>query len=235
MGAGEIRRSPSEGCADRVTPASTFKIPHALAALDAGVLESSESVLSYDRSEQPFDAWKKDHTLASAMHYSVVWYFQRIAEMLGPEREADYLRRFEYGNEDASSGLTTFWLGGSLLVSPEEQVRFLVRLYRDELPTSAVAMEAVRRMLVQPRGVVRNALGDHPFGTSRPADCVLSAKTGSASPAGARSVRWLVGHVKCSDRSWVFVSSVTGEELPATAAMDLAERSLVDAGVFGAR
>jgi beta-lactamase class D len=234
MGAGEIRREPSEGCADRVTPASTFKIPHALAALDAGVLESSESVLHYDGSEQPFDAWKKDHTLASAMHDSVVWYFQRIAERLGPEREAEYLRRFDYGNQDASSGLTTFWLGGSLLVSPEEQVRFLVRLYRDELPASPKAMESVRSMLVQPRGVVRNALGGHAFGASWPADCVLSAKTGSASPTGGRSVRWLVGHVKCSDRSWVFASSVTGEDLPPAAAMELAERSLSEAGIFSA-
>jgi beta-lactamase class D len=28
MGVGEVRRSPSEGCASRMTPASTFKIPH---------------------------------------------------------------------------------------------------------------------------------------------------------------------------------------------------------------
>src|ERR1019366_1328665 len=29
MGVGEVRRSPAEGCSTRVTPASTFKIPHA--------------------------------------------------------------------------------------------------------------------------------------------------------------------------------------------------------------
>jgi beta-lactamase class D len=38
MGVGEVRRSPSEGCSTRVTPASTFKVPHALAALDSGIV-----------------------------------------------------------------------------------------------------------------------------------------------------------------------------------------------------
>jgi hypothetical protein len=36
LGVGEIRRRPSEACRTRLTPASTFKVPHALAALDAG-------------------------------------------------------------------------------------------------------------------------------------------------------------------------------------------------------
>ena len=48
VGVGQIRREPSSGCATRVTPASTFKIPHALAALDAGVLEGADTRIAYD-------------------------------------------------------------------------------------------------------------------------------------------------------------------------------------------
>src|SRR5690348_9455551 len=41
LGVGEIVRAPAEGCSTRVTPASTFKIAHALAGLDAGVLKGA--------------------------------------------------------------------------------------------------------------------------------------------------------------------------------------------------
>jgi beta-lactamase class D len=104
IGVGQMRREPSSGCATRMTPASTFKIPHALAALDAGVLSGPDAAMSYDGSSVAWPSWQRDHTLASAMHSSVLWYFQRLAQRLGPDRERDYLRRFDYGNQDASSG-----------------------------------------------------------------------------------------------------------------------------------
>ncbi len=65
--------------------------------------------------------------MQSAMTNSVVWYFQRVAEKIEKERMQKYLHTLKYGNEDSSSGLTTFWLGndGSLRVSPDEQVDFL--------------------------------------------------------------------------------------------------------------
>ncbi|HJS72641.1 MAG TPA: penicillin-binding transpeptidase domain-containing protein, partial [Vicinamibacteria bacterium] len=103
---GGTTRQPTEACSTRVTPASTFKIPHALAALDAKVLTGVHEVIAYDGHEVSFERWKQDHDLASAMRDSVVWYFQRIAERLGIERERTYLKAFEYGNQDASGPLT---------------------------------------------------------------------------------------------------------------------------------
>jgi hypothetical protein len=94
LGVGEVRRAPASGCSTRIPPESTFKIPHALAALDSGVIASPDTVLRYDGAATPFAAWRRDHTLASAIHYSVVWYFQRVADLLGPERESGYARRF---------------------------------------------------------------------------------------------------------------------------------------------
>ena len=161
------------------------------------------------------------------MRYSVLWFFQRVAQRLGMDREEFYLRRLRYGNADPSSGLTTFWLGGSLVISPEEQVTFLRRLYYNELPVSERAMRTVREILVQPAGVIVNARGEHPFAAPWPTGTVLSAKTGSTSYGQGRAVRWMVGHVKRADRSWIFVSCVDGGgDLDADAAIDLAARSL---------
>ena len=63
------------------------------------------------------------------MRDSVVWYFQRIAERMGIEKERASLKAFEYGNQDASGPLTSFWLGDSLQVSPEEQLTFIRRFF----------------------------------------------------------------------------------------------------------
>jgi beta-lactamase class D len=232
VGVGEIRREPSVACGMRVSPQSTFKIPHALAAVDAGVI-GPDSAFAYDGSPQAFDAWRRDHTLQSAMRFSVVWWFQRVAEKLGAEREREYLRRLGYGNADSSSGLTTFWLGGSLVISPEEQKQFLLRLFASTLPVRQDAMRTVREILVQPKGMVVNASGEHPFGKPWPPGTVLSAKTGSGRDRSGQQVRWLVGHVSRGRRAWVFVSCVVGgDDTPPLAAVDPAARSLRQAGVI---
>jgi beta-lactamase class D len=167
------------------------------------------------------------------MRFSVVWWFQRVAERLGAAREREYLRRLAYGNADPSSGLITFWLGGSLTISPEEQAQFLLRLYENTLPVSQHAMRTVRGVLVQPVGMVVNAMGEHPFAGTWPAGTVLSAKTGSGRDKSGGAVRWLVGHVTRGGRSWVFVSCVTGDDsTPPLAAVDLAAQALRREGVL---
>src|SRR5581483_3211643 len=156
--------------------ASTFKIPHAIAALDSGVVKDADEVIRYDGSPQPNEAWRRDHTLASAMRYSVVWFFQEIARRLGMDREDFYLRRLRYGNADPSSGLTTFWLGGSLRISPIEQMTFLRRLYYDELPLAERPLEIVRRILLQQPNVLVNATGEHPCDAPSPHGTIESEK-----------------------------------------------------------
>ena len=231
IGVGRVVRAPAEGCAVRTTPASTFKIPHALAALDAKVVTPDE-VFRYDGRPWPHPSYRHDQTLASALRNSVLWYFQELARRLGPAREGEYLARFDYGNRDISSGLESFWLYESLAISPEEQEKFLLRLYQDTLPVGHETQELVRRALVQPAGSVVNAVGEHPFARPWPPGTVLSAKTGSGSQPNLPDVRWLVGHVRRGPRAWIFVSNVVGPDLPPLAAVDQAAAALKQAGVL---
>jgi beta-lactamase class D len=231
IGVGQIRRQPSSTCALRVTPQSTFKIPHALAALDAGVLTEDE-VIRYDGRPVDWPAWRKDQTLSGALRWSVVWFFQELALRLGDERERRYLQRFEYGNRDASGGLTTFWLGRSLAISPDEQEQFLLKLFTGTLAVSTGASETVRRLMIQPAGHVTNATGTIEFATPWPRGTVVSAKTGSGPTGDGRAVRWLVGHVRRGARAWIFVSNVVGSDPPRNAAIDQASRALIDTRVL---
>ncbi|KFN43673.1 hypothetical protein N789_10375 [Arenimonas oryziterrae DSM 21050 = YC6267] len=233
VGKGEVRRAPDEVCDSRVTPASTFKIPHSLIALDTGAVSGPDEVIPYDGSGNWPESSKRDHTLASALQNSVVWYYQKVAERVGEKKEAAYLRKFAYGNADSESGLTTFWLGGSLQITPEEQLDFLRRFYDGKLPVKFESMTTVMSMLLQPPGVVVNSLGEHPFDAPWPAGTSVAAKTGSGTDADGRTVRWLVGRVRREGSSYLFVSCVIGDEdTPAEAAIDLAAKSLRENGVL---
>ena len=225
--------APASGtaCNTRVTPASSFKIPHALAALDAGVIAGAHDVFKYDGAETTMAAWKRDHDLASAMRNSVVWYFQRLAERLGTERERSYLQKLAYGNQDASGPLTQFWLSSSLQISPEEQLDFLRRFFGNQLPVSPDAARIVRDILVQPRDHIVNALGEHAMGAPWPPGTTVWAKTGAATDKSGQSVTWLVGRVERGGHGWIFVSGVI-DSSDGMAAVNLAGSELKRRGVL---
>lgn len=233
IGVGERRRDPDASCNLRVTPGSTFKIAHSLYALDAGVVHGPDERIAYDGGGDWPESSRREHTLASAMQHSVIWYDQKLAERLGREREQAYLLNTGYGNMDGSGDLKRFWLGDSLAIAPIEQQTFLLRLYNDKLPVSRSAMDAVRAMLVQPRGVVVNSRGAHNFNAPWPADAVVSAKTASTTDLSGHGVRWLVGHVRRGARAFVFVSCVVGPpDMGPNVAIDLAASALRDSGVL---
>ena len=221
LSAGNIGPAPTPACQRQVSPAATFDIPHALAALDADLMRTTA------RGNEP-----GVHTV---LRYSADAYFVGVAGRLGPTREREYLSRFGYGNGDVGRGAGAFWNDGALKISPSEQLGFLLKLFRDELPIERQAMAEVRSALRQPSGVVVGSFGAVPFGPMpwRP-DLTVSAKSGSVVMQEKKeAVRWLVGHVRRGTRQLVFVSCVTGpRNLPENAAAVLANHALREARVF---
>lgn len=147
--------------AARRAPCSTFKIAISLMGYDAGILiDETHPVRPYDESlNVDYDMWKQPHDPVMWMRNSCVWYSQAITRELGMERFKAYVDRFGYGNRDVTGrrgpsgsggtddGLTRSWLSSSLAISPEEEVGFVGRLVRSELPVSAHAQEMTRRIL----------------------------------------------------------------------------------------
>lgn len=222
-------------CSVRTAPASTFKIPHALIALETGALSSPADALSWDGSEQPFPSWEGDHSLDSAIRSSVVWFFRRTAARIGGARMSAWLRRLGYGADSFDGDPTRFWLNGDLVVSPAEQLDFMQRLYRYELPVDSAAVDAVRAALRMPADSLLNAAGSHAFslGWHGP-PAVVSVKTGNTR-VGDESVSWVVGHIDHEGYEYVFVGRVRARgALPGTAGAELARRALaplhLDAG-----
>ncbi|WPB78591.1 penicillin-binding transpeptidase domain-containing protein [Archangium violaceum] len=227
---GELKRNDAKRCEKRTSPASTFKVPHALIALETGVVKDPAAMRKWDGQKRSISDWNRDHSLESAIRYSAVWFFQGTAKEIGRERMKDWLHRFNYGNEDVSGELTAFWLEKPLRISPEEQVRFLAKLYRNELPVSEGTRETVKRMLeYTPKTVTeRTKRMAGPWSTG----AVVSGKTGSTHTKEDGDVSWLVGHVRSPKGEYVFASLVTGEHPKGPVALHAAADELQRLGVL---
>jgi beta-lactamase class D len=180
-----------DGCDQASTPASTFKIPNSIIALDSQVVANPDVKLPWDGTKKTIPTHEQDHSLKTAMRDSVVWYYQRLAQKVGEARYKKYLNNFSYGNQDISGGLTQFWLGSSLQVTPRQQLEFLKKLYRNTLSVSSYSMEQTRLIMEIP----------HVF----PAPWRLAGKTGSGTEHGM-NVGWFVGYLTQGDSEYVFVS-----------------------------
>ncbi len=204
---GDVTRNDAAKCAKRLVPASSFKVPHALIALETGVVSSTSEVRKWDGTKHSIEMWNQDQTLDTAMRRSALWFFQGTAKQIGKQRMEAWLKRFRYGNADASGDITRFWLGGPLRVSPDEQLDFLARMYRGELPVSAKTLEAVKATLVQGPDTVASIREGINMGGPWKDGAVLSCKTGTY-PQPEGDITWLVGHVASPRGRHVFVSAV---------------------------
>ncbi|MFL5368334.1 MAG: penicillin-binding transpeptidase domain-containing protein [Myxococcales bacterium] len=215
VGKGDLVRKGGDECKKRSTPASTFKIPHALVALETGVVGEEEKLTMPPN--RTFPRWGGEHTLRSATHDSVLTFFQAIARRIGPEREKEWLRKLRYGNEDASGPVDQFWLNGTLRISPDEQVSFLEKLVAGKLPVSRHAVEYVRSSVTHPAGTYFATGADHTI-AGWPPGATLWAKSGFS--GGKERVSWYVGGVERDGRQWVFASRIEGAREAGDAAAD---------------
>lgn len=176
----------------RLSPCSTFKILHSLIALDTGVIADPSRVIPWDGVDRGIPAWNRDHSMISAFQNSVVWFYQRIARQIGAERMQKHLDAIGYGNRDISSSPDRFWLGGSLKISPFEQIAFLRRLYSEQLPFSKESIEKVKEWMRIPNPEI---------------DGILRGKTGSGSDAN-HHWGWFVGYVEQGESIFFFASYI---------------------------
>lgn len=185
----------------RFSPCSTFKIPNALIALRAGSLNRSDTLLRYNPDKDPRQdwwpqRWDRDQTLATAIRYSAVWYFQELARRTGAAAMQAALDAIGYGNRDISGGIDQFWLSSSLLISATEQVAFLRNFHAGGLGFSAADT-----------GLVKDALI-----IDEDDNWQLSAKTGGCSLGDGRFLGWYVGYVETPGNTVFFALNTEADD-----------------------
>lgn len=181
-------------------PASTFKIPNTLIALQEGVV-SADSNISWDGVERTVRAWNQDQNLKSAFKSSCVWCYQLFARNIGIEKYNEYLKKLHYGNEKTGHNVERFWLDGELRISAYEQIAFLKKLYKNDLPFLQEHIDLLKSIMIDEQGK----------------NYIIRAKTGWAVPKDAEHHGWYVGYVESSKGVYFFATNLiieSADELP---------------------
>jgi len=175
---------------ERFSPASTFKIPNTLIALDTLVVASEDSIFEWDGTDKGMQQWNQDHTLVSAFRVSCVWCYQEMARNIGRKRYESALAMLDYGNQSIGGEVDAFWLNGNLQISALEQIEFLRKLSQYAVP--------FRRKHV---GTLKNIMLVEQTDSHS-----IYAKTGWA--ATTPQVAWYVGFVTKGDETWLFAMNI---------------------------
>ena len=168
-------------------PASTFKIPNTLIILEEGLIKDQFEIIKWDGEKREYAAWNQDQTLKTAFQYSCVWCFQRYAIQVGDKKYHEYLRKFYYGNLLTGSDITRFWLDGDLRLSVKDQIRFLRKVYAEDLPIKKHHIRILKAIMLSEENE----------------DYKIWSKTGWSGKDG-----WYVGYLETDNQIWFFANHV---------------------------
>jgi len=140
-------------CHQAFLPASTFKLMNSLIALETGALQNEKEIIAWDGKDRNWQHWNRDQTLASALAYSVVWFYQELARRIGEKRMQYWIDATEYGNQNIGGDIDTFWLQGDIRITAMQQINFLHKLYREELPFSQRSQKIVKNISIREENI----------------------------------------------------------------------------------
>ncbi|MBP9791651.1 MAG: class D beta-lactamase [Rickettsiales bacterium] len=176
-----------------LSPASTFKIPNSIIAIETGAIKDQNEIVPWDRTKYDIETWNQDQTLRTAFKYSCFPTYQYLAGKIGVENYNIFLKKLQYGTYEINQGnLRDFWLKDKgLYTSPLDQINFLQRLYEKKLPISEHTYSILKDIML-----VENEK-----------DYKLYAKTGAATE-NWQGHGWYVGYVIAKGKPWFFVTNI---------------------------
>ncbi len=218
---GETTRVNPTRSAQRLPPCSTFKIYNTLIGLELGLIPGpDEPWYKWDGVKRDIEGWNHDLTLRQAFRVSAVPAFQILARQIGFQRMKEYVDKIDYGSNDMSSGIDTFWLPkpgkNSIMISADEQVALLNKLLDGKLPFAKNNVAILRDIME----VAKTEKG------------TLYGKTGSGSDSNGQ-IGWFVGFVESKGTTYVFACNIAGGDNPSgKAAKAIVENVLKSKGFF---
>ena len=172
-------------------PASTFKIPNTLIALEHGAVGNGTEIIKWDGQIRGMDVWNRDQSIETAFPVSCVWFYQELAKRVGLNTYQDYLQQINYGNGKVGPELTTFWLEGDLRISAYQHVNFLRKLVLRQFAFKETSYDLLKRIMV----------------IERADSYTISGKTGWATKTDS-PVGWIVGYVDAKNGTWLFATNI---------------------------
>ncbi len=178
-------------------PASTFKIVNSLIALDTKVIPNELAILTWDGIPRSLPEWNRDLNMREAIKSSAVWFYQVLARRVGHDRMQQWVDRVDYGNHKIGTKeyIDKFWLEGDLRITPNEQIKFLRRFYKNDLPFSAKSIATVKDILI----------------LEQTSDYTIRGKTGWVgfqTQKNIPQVGWFVGYLERNKNVYLFATNI---------------------------
>jgi len=173
---GDVYATNEQWLVREAIPASTFKVFSSLASLESGVVASTDQIIRLPHYTSTREEINRDLDFASAFALSALPHYQHLVREIGAVRMQSYLDNVGYGNRSMGGGVDQFWISGDLRITPLEQLQFLRRLYRSDLPFGQEVMAQVKQIMQ------RDEYGGRVYG-----------KTGWATAAEGLHTGWSVG------------------------------------------
>jgi beta-lactamase class D len=185
---GSLRYVHGESTSDLgYLPASTFKIANTLIALEEGAVKDADEFIAWDGKDKGLSDWNHDQSILTALPSSCVWFYQELARRVGNTAYLRWLKTIGYGNGKTGPILDSFWLDGDLRISPNQEIAFLKKVYREDFPFKKSSYAVVKEALI----------------VKRTASYVLRAKTGWTQRVRPQ-IGWYVGWLEAKGCVWFF-------------------------------
>lgn len=181
-------------------PASTFKIPNSLFALEYKAVLDENEVFKWDGQPKSHlgtvvNVWNKDTDLKNAFKNSTVWFYVEVAKRLERNKYQKILRKCNYGNGNLKEKGDDFWNYGAFAVSPKNQIDFLIKFYKNQLPFTKTTIEKVKEIMISEK------TGTHTY----------RDKTGWTRKSG-QDICWWVGYVETNGNVYFFATRLIKNE-----------------------
>jgi beta-lactamase class D len=177
-------------------PASTFKIPNSIIAIETGVVENDSTIFYWNGEKRGNKNWEQNLIFKDALHYSCVPCYQEVAKNIGVRRMKKYLDLFNYGSIKVdSTNIDMFWLEGESRINQFEQIDFLTNFHQSNLSISNRAESIMKIMMI----IDEND------------NYTVSGKTGW-SYSNEKDNGWFVGYIEIEESVYFFATNVEPNE-----------------------
>jgi beta-lactamase class D len=178
-------------------PASTFKIVNSLIGLQTGKISSDSMVIKWDSVKRWNEEWNKDLNMYQAFRVSALPYYQEVARRIGKDTMEHWLTLIGYGAKKKDEQITikspidSFWLDGSLTITPDQELGLVKDLYFNQLPFFKINQEMVKRAML----------------FENEANYRLAYKTGWSNwnEKTKKHIGWVVGWIEENNHPYFFV------------------------------
>jgi beta-lactamase class D len=167
-------------------PGSTFEIVNALVGVETGRIVDEKMLLSVDGTG-PI-------RMDSAFKQTSAPYFMEVARRIGKDTMQHWLDSLQYGTKKIGAAVDSFWLNNNLLVTSDEQLGLVKKLYFGQLPFQKRTQELVKKLMLQTAN----------------ANYKLSYKSGFAYKQNGKAVAWIVGWIEENKHPYFFVLQTEG-------------------------